>query len=151
MWGQLPHCRYSCPPKPPPPSPSVSTECNIKHPCKWNHLRVFEKGCWISDAYQLHGLCRGEVKNRIKTYDSGRNLRPGDDLEEGEDEHIGACKIGEKNKKNIQRPDIPLDRAWPLLLSNHVERVKKRFGIPQVLTRGLIFVVISSEPSSIAK
>lgn len=60
---------------------------------------MFEKGCWISDAYQLHGLCRGEVKNRIKTYDSGRNLRPGDDLEEGEDEHIGACKIGEKKQK----------------------------------------------------
>ena len=138
---------------PPPFSPSVSTKCNIKHPCKWNHLRVFEKGCWISDAYQLHGLCRGEVKNRIKTYDSGRNLRPGDDLEE-----VGGRWVYRKEharwkneKKKKKRPDIPLDRAWPLLLSNHVERVKKRFGIPQVLTHGLIFVVISSEPSSIAK
>lgn len=70
----------------------------------------------------------------------------------GEDEYIGrSMQDGKMRKKKKKRPDIPLDRAWPLLLSNHVERVKKRFGIPQVLTHGLIFVVISSEPSSIAK
>lgn len=76
-------------------------------------------GCWISDAYQLHGLCRGDVKNSIKSYDSGRKPRPGEESFGG-----GGGESMRGEKKNAHQPDIPTDQALVLLLSNHVYWVK---------------------------
>lgn len=75
---------------------------------------MFEKGCWISDAYQLHGLCRGEVKNRIKTYDSGRNLKMGEDPEGGGGGRVQEHARGGGGKKKI---DMPNPQSPPTTLS----------------------------------
>lgn len=92
---------------------------------------VFEMGCWISVpiTWALH-RCGEEL------------------ITVGESQAWGKSAVG---KKETTQKLYSSRSSMTSHISNHVPRVRKYFAIPQVLTHGLIFVVISSEPSTIAK